>query len=107
MKLELVRSRETGSIAPISVGHSGLGCLPGAIPSREKLGSVSKIEPDCHLWSEQLLETRLAEATGLTGRAMFWEADLRRRAYDPETLSMLSTVLAQGRRASSASRPCW
>ena len=43
---------------------------------------------------EQLLETRLAEATGLTGRrAMFWEADLRRRAYDPETLSMLSTVL--------------
>ena len=24
---------------------------------------------------------------------MFWEADLRRRAYDPETLSMLSTVL--------------
>ena len=24
---------------------------------------------------------------------MFWEADLRRGAYDPETLSMLSTVL--------------
>ena len=24
---------------------------------------------------------------------MFWEADIRRAAYDPETISMLSTVL--------------
>ena len=40
------------------------------------------------------LETKFGESIG-TGESqvMFWGADIRRAAYDPETISMLITVL--------------
>ena len=40
------------------------------------------------------LETKFSELMGTGERqAMFWGAEIRRAAYDPETISMLITVL--------------
>jgi hypothetical protein len=65
----------------------------GPFLARAKLRRVRKIDSLCRNSSEPLDQSLGIDGNPGGERAVFWAADIRRAAYDPETISMLTTVL--------------